>query len=257
MAKLLVNADDYGLHTAVNEAIKDCVNFGSVNAISVITNGKAPDYLPLLAMQKYGIKVGAHITWVGEPWLTADRYFKDWQALISASLLDSGKLLAALETEAQHQIRELVSHGIKPDHIDSHQHVHMFPKFWQIAKKLQTAYRIPLIRVTKVANPSSLRMSVGGIVLNQLASAKFNPEKDYLCAGVRHAGNYNNQSLQHELVDYKGRDTMLIVHPGKDNAALNKQYAHWHFDWEKEYQALMNQSFLDNIQQLGFDMVGA
>lgn len=75
MATLIVNADDFGIHPDVNSAIAACVDFGSVNSVSVIANGTSPDFELLNRFFEKGIFIGAHITWVGESWISEPLFF--------------------------------------------------------------------------------------------------------------------------------------------------------------------------------------
>ena len=68
------------------------------------------------------------------------------------------------------------------------------------------------------------------------------------------AGNYNTLLFAEELKDASGSATELIVHPGKSNVQLNKSYAHWNFNWESEYAALMSIGLLRLIAENNFEL---
>ncbi len=74
--------------------------------------------------------------------------------------------------------------------------------------------------------------------------------------GIKHSGNYNIDLLKQELEISSGTDTELIVHPGLNNSQLTQRYGHWHFNWETEYNALMQPMFLQIIHQTGFRLTG-
>ncbi len=253
MANLLVNSDDFGLHPSVNEAIENCVQFGSVNSISVITNGSAPDY-ELLRKLYVKTFIGLHLTWVGEPWLTQKIFIPDWKALLKKVMLGGSRFRNQLLEEAKAQMQELLQNGIVPDHIDSHQHVHHFPFLWDIVLNLQHKNRISRIRVAHVKSPGLMRMGVAGFGLNIRASMIQQPAGFY-AAGIRHAGNYNGKLLSAELRLAAGADTELIVHPGTDNNALDHKYGHWKFDWEREYAILTSNDFTKLISDNGFKLM--
>jgi predicted glycoside hydrolase/deacetylase ChbG (UPF0249 family) len=248
MAELIVNADDFGLHAAVNMAIEKCVEFGSVNSVSVIANGLAPDYALLKQFAEREIFTGAHLTWVGEPWITDSVLIADWRQLARRLFLGGKAFREKMRAEAEAQINCLVDNGVSLDHIDSHQHVHHFPGVWDIALGIKEKYNISRIRTAYVKDTSLARPGIEGFVLNYLAKRK----AVLPCAGIKHAGNYDVNLLVNELNTCAPFNTELIVHPGTDNTALNQLYSSWHFDWEKEYAALLKPEFMKAIAEHGF-----
>lgn len=255
MNALLVNADDFGLHVSINEAIADCVDFGSVNSVSVIANGAAPDYELLRTFSKNKCFVGAHITWVGEPWLTENILLSDWKELLQKIVLNGKPFRQKLQHEAEAQIVRLLDAKFDLSHIDSHQHLHHLPSLWDITAKLMEKYKIPRVRIARVNTCLQMRETIPGIALNTLARTKHNALTDFFCAGIKYAGNQNGQRLEKELKLSAGYNTELIVHPGKYNPALNKHYPHWNFNWEEEYTALMSQNFLHFIAENNFRLM--
>ena len=128
---------------------------------------------------------------------------------------------------------------IPVSHLDSHQHVHHFPVLWDYCLQLQREFDIPRVRCAKAKNISLAKTSLPGIALEIMASSKY--DKSYLlCAALKHAGNYSAAQLADEIRACKGSDVEFIVHPGLSNFELNKHFAHWHFDWEKETNALLS-----------------
>lgn len=251
MAALLVNADDFGLHKSVNEAIEECVRFGSVNSISVMANGQAPDFDLLSRLAAQGIFTGVHLTWVGERWITENRLIADWRQLVYMLLTGGKTFQAGLYAEAEAQIQRLQQNKVQLAHIDSHQHVHILPGLWHLTLALQKKYGIARIRVA-YARPAGLaKNSLAGWALQGL-SRLHRHRGVYACAGIRHAGRYKIALLEKELALSAGVNTELIVHPGSDNAGLNQRYAHWHFDWEGERNALCSQRFLQAMKENDF-----
>jgi predicted glycoside hydrolase/deacetylase ChbG (UPF0249 family) len=250
---LLVNADDFGLHPEVNSAIYNCAIAGSVNSVSVMANGLAPDYDMLHQLIAQGIYTGAHISWVNETWLTQNLLIPNWRNLVIRTIAGGKKFRQELKAEAEAQIEILLKNNIPVLHIDSHQHVHHFMGLIDIFKELQQKYNIQRMRIAKVANPKLMRNNISGYVLNSIASHINNHTKFY-CAGIKHAGNYNLPLLINELSYANGNNTELIVHPGQSNAQLNQRYAAWHFNWEQEYNALMDKNFIQAVTANGFVM---
>ena len=66
MKKLIVNADDFGLHTEVNRAIIKGYREGCLTSTSLVAAGSAVAEAAQLACENPALGVGAHLTLVAE-----------------------------------------------------------------------------------------------------------------------------------------------------------------------------------------------
>jgi predicted glycoside hydrolase/deacetylase ChbG (UPF0249 family) len=145
-----VCADDYGISTGVNSAIRDLVVRGRVNATSVMVVAPSLHRAEATALNVLAgparIAIGLHLT------LTApfaplssgytparDGAFLPVGATLARSLLRRlGR--AALEREITAQLRMFVHcFGRPPDFIDGHQHVQLFPQVREAVLKIAKA----------------------------------------------------------------------------------------------------------------------
>ena len=147
MNKILINADDYGLHSDINLGIEECLKENRVNSVSVSVLGETIDFQKIREFQKKDIKIGCHLTLVGEKWGSSNLFFKNWKDLFLKLNLFSSQNRNYLEQEIFFQIEELIRNNIKIDHLDSHQHVHVFPGIWPIVVRAARKYNIARIRV--------------------------------------------------------------------------------------------------------------
>jgi len=133
-------ADDYGISTSVNTAIRDLIVRGRLNATSVMVT--APSFhrseaIPLNVLNSgtSRVAIGLHLT------LTAPfrPLSKDFEPLDNGAFLPLGRTLAeaclrrlrhdALVAEIASQLRAFVdAFGRPPDFVDGHRHVHLFPQ---------------------------------------------------------------------------------------------------------------------------------
>ena len=74
--RLLVNADDFGLHSDINRGISECVESGRVQSVSFAAVGQAVDWKKLQEWQRSRVLTGLHLTLFGEPWANDDRVFQ-------------------------------------------------------------------------------------------------------------------------------------------------------------------------------------
>lgn len=146
MKTVIVNADDLGLSEGTNAAIMDLVASRAITSASLMANAPAfNDAVSRIRASGRVLPVGLHANFTqfqpvgtgeGLQALLDDRgRFRGRRALVLAWV--SGKLRAeALETELRAQLAMLRNHGIRPTHVDSHQHAHLV---WPLAEAM---YRV-------------------------------------------------------------------------------------------------------------------
>jgi predicted glycoside hydrolase/deacetylase ChbG (UPF0249 family) len=133
-------ADDYGISSSVNAAIRDLIGCGRLNATSVMVT--APSFhrseaiaLSMLNGTARRVAIGLHFT-LTAPYRPLSKDFKPLRdgaflslnaTLVSALLRRFKQEMLAAEVASQ--VR-LFTHtfGRPPDFIDGHQHVHLFPQ---------------------------------------------------------------------------------------------------------------------------------
>jgi len=115
---LIVNADDFGHSSAVNRGVIHAHDHGIVTSASLMVRWPAAVEAAEYARNRPGLSLGLHLDF-GE-WTYND---ENWTPVYNVVPLDE---VMALRQEALRQLavfRTLT--GRDPDHIDSHQHVHL------------------------------------------------------------------------------------------------------------------------------------
>lgn len=169
MKTLIVNADDFGLCDGVNAAIIDAYGAGGLSSATLLVNGRAAAAAAALARQHPGLGVGLHFNLtLGRPCAGPGRI---------AELLDTGgefpsrtelarRLLrgrisaAQIGHELEAQLAAFARLGLRPTHIDSHQHVHAFPPVFDVLARVCAERSLPL-RQPWVARPGGARTRLG------------------------------------------------------------------------------------------------
>ena len=158
MKRLIVNADDFGADRHRDAGIAAAVAAGAVTSVSVLANGPSlDDGLSLLrSWQRRGISVGLHFN------LSEGRPLKRGAALIANEngaflgkaathnlLMQNAnmEIAAEIEGELEAQIVHLKERGLRIDHLDGHQHVHVFPAAVTMVARASARHTIPRIRV--------------------------------------------------------------------------------------------------------------
>ncbi len=172
LKRLIVNADDFGLHTLVNEGILEGHNHGCISSTSIMASGLAFDEAVLLAKQTPTLGVGVHLTLVGAEQTVCP------PADIPSLVNDTGQLaasygqflpryfsgqirLAEISRELTAQIEKVLESGLPITHFDSHQHMHVVPGIDDIVIELARRYQVTAVRI-----PAEPYFFIGGFPWN-------------------------------------------------------------------------------------------
>lgn len=134
---LIVNADDLGLHDAVNEGIFTAHRRGIVTSASLMVRQPAAAAAVEEAGSLPSLGLGLHLD-LGQ-W---DYVEGEWVEAYRRCDLESPD---AIESECRAQVelfRSLVGHD--PGHLDSHQHLHLSEPVAGVAARLATELEVPL-----------------------------------------------------------------------------------------------------------------
>jgi predicted glycoside hydrolase/deacetylase ChbG (UPF0249 family) len=137
-ARLILNADDFGLTRGINRAIAELHSAGALSSATLMAAGPAFDDAVEVARAHPTLGVGCHIvltdgTPVSPPGSIRSLLGTDGKNFRPA-LVDFVQALLLgrinedeVAREALAQIVKLQSAGIHPTHLDTHKHAHLFP----------------------------------------------------------------------------------------------------------------------------------
>ncbi len=158
-SRLRINADDFGLDAATSLGIAQAVKEGLVNSISVMPCRDAPtvNLLRGLAEAFPELRIGVHLTLIDMPFLHpesprypgAKGYAQGFAAFLSW-YARGGIKSAQVYQEWRRQIEwvgVMIGGASRLHHLDSHQHLHLLPGLWDVARKLQSEFAIPRLRL--------------------------------------------------------------------------------------------------------------
>jgi len=255
---LIVNADDFGLTPGICDGIMDAFKNGIVRSTSLMANGKAFDYAVNLAKQNPDLGIGVHLTLVGEtPCSTPDQI----PTLIDSSgklrhnflvfafhYLLGQTLLKEIETECELQISKIRCAGIKITHIDSHQHLHMFPGIFKVIVKLAEKHNIKYIRI-----PNENSLNFKSIILKLFAF--FNRRTPNLSKlksaesfyGLKYSGHLSKKNVLKYISSSENGITELMAHPGHTDLEYLDSYSHWKYSPQQEFEVLTDQDIISAV----------
>ena len=259
MRRLIVNADDFGLHAAVNRGILAAHTEGIVSSTSLMAGGAAFDDAVRIARHCPQLGVGVHLTLVGaRPVLPvaevsslldeAGDFYGSYPLFIKRFL--RGKIrLAEVKRELAAQIDRVRMAGIQPSHLDSHQHLHVLPGIGGLVLDLARRFSIRAIRIPAEpvafigATPATVGRLAGRGGLTMLANLF---RQHAAAAGIRTSDHFfgmlaGGQLTEPALLAILRRlppgDSELMTHPGFADESLADAFR-WDYQWDAERQAL-------------------
>lgn len=146
MKGLILNADDIGLHPAVDDAVTELAAKGIIRSASVMALGR-PNRDRLTSMARMGVDLGLHLDFTSELAHAAYRRETSLPSLMLSAwcgTLNADHVRCALDGQLQ-RFGELT--GRLPDFIDGHQHVHQFPVIREALAQALERYGERSIRV--------------------------------------------------------------------------------------------------------------
>lgn len=259
MKSLIVNADDFGLHESVNRGIYNAHIQGIVTSTSLMAGGDAFEHAVTLKQSCPNLGVGVHLTLVGgRPVAPASQIsslvdgqgcFCSSYPVFLARYLRGLIKLGDIERELTAQIEKVKLTGLKPTHLDSHQHLHVVPGISDLVLRLAQRYSIRAIRIP--SEPffffGGTFPSIGRVVGRNGLSvlSKFFRHRA-VSAGVlvtdhffgMLAGGQMNESMLCKIIEGLPEGVAeIMVHPGEKDESLAAKYS-WGYHWAGEMQAL-------------------
>jgi predicted glycoside hydrolase/deacetylase ChbG (UPF0249 family) len=215
---IIINADDLGRSTAVNEAIFDLMARGHITSSTLLANAPATEEAIVESRHHKNRSFGVHLN------VTEFRPLTKSAAL--SPILDNlgcfdnsirstpitSQLREAIFHEWSTQIERLLAMGLTPSHIDSHHHVHTVPCLFPILKRVQRRFGIRKVRIsmniypTKAQAPRSLLLRK---VIWNTALRRYYPT--VTTSGLTNLDTFFD-AMQHQ--QSRQRSVELMVHPG-------------------------------------------
>jgi predicted glycoside hydrolase/deacetylase ChbG (UPF0249 family) len=270
MKRLLVVADDLGLTPGVNAGIAAAFREGILTSASFLTNTPHLERTLSLIREIPGLKVGIHLSLVGgTPVLPPERiptlvpdgesFRRSWRRFLPAWA--AGRIKAEeARAEWRAQIGRAAEAGIRPTHLDSHQHLHLLPALWRITLDLAREFRIPRVRLPRKtgSSPAPPGTPAGRRLVRSLL-ARLSPAPLTVGGDVRHCDHFLGiEETGHldlpALLEVLGRIpegwSELVTHPGYPDPELLRRYP-WGYSWEAEARALASEEARREIARLG------
>ncbi len=275
MKKLVINADDFGIDITVNKAVESAFKNGVLTSATIIPCGKSYENAIDIAERNPQLGVGIHLTLVAErpvsscwkiPSLIGSegRFYKSYVDFLKGFIV--GKIaIKDIETEARAQIEKVLDSNLTPTHLDSHQHLHVFPKIAGLVCRLAKDYNIDAVRLPR----ESMRfvdseitwarhIARNGLTAITKMSAPTYSGKDLRCTdnffGMLYGGALSSQRLKRIIDRLPEGTSEIMIHPAIENEAMQRVYQ-WNYDWQQEYYALCDPTVKSLIEEKNVRLV--
>jgi hopanoid biosynthesis associated protein HpnK len=199
---LIVTADDFGLHEAVNEAVELGSRAGVLTAASLMVAAPAAADAVRRAHGLPDLRVGLHVVLAdGLAMLPPETIpdLCDADGRMDSDMLGRGVRFFAsprarrqLEAEIRAQFAAFARTGLALDHVNAHKHFHLHPTLLGMLVRIGREFRTPAIRVP--AEPLWFAASRGGWG-GRLAAALLGPLNALMRRRLRAAGLAFNDRL--------------------------------------------------------------
>lgn len=154
--RIIINADDFGLCEGINQAVAQAHSEGILTSATIMTNMPAAEKAVKIAKKMPKLGVGVHLNLTEGPpvskeacierLLDADGQFACSPFTLSLVSLAGHKFRKSIRAELAAQIQWVIDHGLKPTHLDSHEHIHAFPALFSIVCQLAGRFGIGAVR---------------------------------------------------------------------------------------------------------------
>ncbi len=279
MRKLIINADDLGADGARNDGIFEAIEAGVVTSASLLANGPALEagLRGIGGLRRPRASFGVHVNLSeGKPLSPNLRVLVGrngsflGKARTHQLLMRSGdrELEGEIAREMTAQIESLLDSGVRIDHLDGHQHVHVFPAAFPAAVRMLRKYRIPWMRIPGEPRPSlekgavPERLMKEGRVFSGIAErarAQFKTidlrAPDHF-RGLYLKGRVSTPALLNLLQELQDGLTELMVHPGRvpEQNFPGPFSAFSTLDRERELEALLDMNFRKALKDSGIEL---
>ena len=261
--RLIVNADDFGMHESINKAVEAAHAGGILISASLAACGDSFDEAIAIVRRNPRLGVGVHLTFVEErpllpkgkiPSITGeDGMFHKGHTEFLLKMLSGRISLRDIAAECECQIARIFDSGITPTHIDSHQHLHLLPPVFKAIEPVLKKFGLRRIRLLKIPysdykwrNIKKSAFAIFARFNNTINRAGYEgPDNFY---GFFNSGAIDKPYFKKILARLSPGVAEIGFHPGADNAVLCRKYRFWRdiygwpCDWEGEYRLLTDSS---------------
>jgi hopanoid biosynthesis associated protein HpnK len=199
---LVITADDFGVHEAVNEAVEQACQAGVLTAASLMMGAAATDDAVERARRLPMLRVGLHLVLADGLAVLPPKEIAslvDEQGRFGNRMPVEGiryfflpRVRKQLEAEIRAQFRAFAATGLALDHVNAHKHFHVHPTLLTLMLRIGREFGLRAMRVPY--EPASA-LSTPGSAAGRMAAASLRPWLALMRHRLRRAGIVHNDLL--------------------------------------------------------------
>jgi len=264
--RLIVNADDFGLSSSVNDAVIRAHRDGILTSASLMVNEAGFGEAVKLAKENPRLGVGLHLTLLmGHSALSPEKIpglvnsrgeFSNSPVFTGMSYFFNSNLREQLRAEIHAQFEKFHDTGLTLDHVNGHLHLHLHPVIFKILMEDGEKLGIRHLRLTRDCLARSRRMTSGrwfhrvshAAIYEWLSGRARGPLRQ---RGIKHA-QITFGLLQNAQVD---EEYILKLLPGLPPGD-SELYSHPSLgEFKHEFDALVSPRVKELVKKLGIELI--
>lgn len=249
-SRVIVNADDFGLSAVNNQVIVAAFRQGVISSATLMANTPAfEEACQLIETERLRGRIGLHLNLTyGRPLTEAITRYRQFcsptgefdLSLTQRCLWLSRPVREAVRQEIRAQWQRCVSEGVRPSHLDSHQHIH---NLWPVGAELArfaAEQGVPLRPARNLGHNISLPKRVFKQLLNRRLRYLAGRTADFACTPL---------DLTNTRLPVRGT-LEIIAHPTQLDEGFGDEY----LAAEIRLDELLERS-LSGAQRIGYNQL--
>jgi hopanoid biosynthesis associated protein HpnK len=225
---LIVTADDFGLHPAVNEAVELAHRDGVLTATSLMVAAPAAADAVARARRLPNLRVGLHLVLAdGAAMLPRGRIpalvdaqgrFGDNMAWDGVRFFFLPHVRRQLEAEVRAQFEAFAATGLPLDHVNAHKHFHLHPTVLSLILRIGREHGLRAVRLPAESGaPAPLRPWLR-LLARRLDRAGV--AHNDAVVGIAHSGAMDEAVVLRALDQLPAGVTEIYLHPATESGAV-------------------------------------
>lgn len=253
---LIITADDFGLDTAVNDAVEQAHTYGVLSATSLMVSAPATADAVARATRLPRLAVGLHLLLAdGRATLPPakipdlvgpDGRFDDHMARNGVRFFLLPHVRRQLAAEIRAQFEAFAATGLKLDHVNAHKHFHMHPTILSLVMSIGREFGVRAVRLPAESDTAWWLAPWVGLMRARLDRAGLE-HNDHIF-GIAETGAMDESALLKILGRLPAGLTEIYGHPATRRGLTPAMRDYHHTD---ELAALLSPRVRDAIAELG------
>jgi hopanoid biosynthesis associated protein HpnK len=226
---LIVTADDFGLHPAVNAAVERACRDGILTAASLMVGAPAAADAIARARTLPGLRVGLHVVLADGPSVLPPRTIPDLvdaHGRFGTHMARAGvryfclpRVRRQLAREIRAQFDAFAASGLALDHVNAHKHFHLHPTILSLILYIGREFGLRAVRLPRETGPPWWLRPWLALLEARLDAAGID-HNDYVI-GLRQSGRFDEAALLAALDSLPTSGIgELYLHPALESGAV-------------------------------------